>query len=85
MNYQDIENLFIDFILDIIGPSNERENERNSCINIITEIALKPLRTNFPEYDIYIFPYGSFPSKSSNEESRFRIRRIAPNRAMKSF
>lgn len=48
MNYNKIEELFVDFILDIIGPNLVRENERNEHLKmlkkIITEIFEKIFR-----------------------------------------
>ena len=64
MNYKKIEELFVDFILDIVGPNTERENERNINFSIIKNIIINKFNINFPEYNIYILPYGSFPTKT---------------------
>ena len=64
MNYKKVEELFVDFILDLIGPSLERENERNINISIIRNILNNIFSIKLPDYNIYILPYGSFPSKT---------------------
>ena len=64
MNYKKIEELFVDFILDIVGPNTERENERNINFSIIKNIIINKFNINFPDYNIYILPYGSFPTKT---------------------
>ena len=64
MNYKKVEELFVDFILDLIGPSLERENERNINISIIRNILNNIFSIKLPDYNIYILPHGSFPSKT---------------------
>ena len=64
MNYNKIEELFVDFILDIIGPTTEREKDRNINLNIVNGIIISIFNKSYPEYTTYIFPYGSFPIKS---------------------
>ena len=64
MNYKKIEELFIDFILNIIGPNQERENERNNNLSIIQGIILNILTKKLPDYITHILPYGSFPIKT---------------------
>ena len=63
MNYKEIEELFIDFILDIIGPNIESENERSSHLKIIKDIILNILKKKLPDYETHVLPYGSFPIK----------------------
>ncbi len=64
MNYKKIEELFVDFILDIIGPNEERENERNNNLSIVQKIISKILTNRLPDYITYVLPYGSFPIKT---------------------
>ena len=64
MNYTKIEELYVDFILDIIGPNKERENERNINLSIVKDIIIKIFNQNLPDYTTYIYPYGSFPIKT---------------------
>jgi hypothetical protein len=64
MNYKKIEELFVDFILDIIGPNPERESERNNNLSIAQKIISKILSEKLPDYITYVFPYGSFPTKT---------------------
>ena len=38
MNYNKIEELYVDFILDLIGPNTETENDRNTKLKLIKTI-----------------------------------------------
>ena len=64
MNYNKIEELYVDFILDIIGPNLEREMERNTNLNIVKDIIIKIFNNKLPDYETFIFPYGSYPIKT---------------------
>ena len=64
MDYKKIEELFVDFILKILGPNDERENERNNNLKIIEGIISNILTKILPDYIIHILPYGSFPVKT---------------------
>ena len=69
MNYQKIEELFVDFILELIGPSKEKEKEGKTIILIIKKVIINIFNSKFPEYNIYLMPYGSFPSKTYLKDS----------------
>ena len=64
MNYKKIEELFVDFILGIIGPNEERERERNSNLSIVKDIITRILTKKLPDYITHVLPYGSFPIKT---------------------
>ena len=64
MNYKKIEELFVDFILDIIGPNAERESERNNNLSIVQGIISNILSEKLPDYKAHVLPYGSFPTKT---------------------
>ena len=64
MNYNKIEELYVDFILDIIGPTPERENERNINLSIVKGIIINIFNKKLRDYTTYISTYGSFPIKS---------------------
>ena len=64
MNYNKIEELYADFILEIIGPTLETENERNINLSIVKGIITKIFEEKLPDYTTYILPYGSFPIKT---------------------
>ena len=63
MNYKKIEELFVDFILDLTGPSPELEEERVVKFETTKNIIINKLNSEFPYYNTYILPYGSFPMK----------------------
>ena len=64
MNYNKIEELFVDFILDIIGPNLERDKDRNTNLSIVKGIITNIFNKKLPDYITHIFPYGSFPMKT---------------------
>ena len=64
MNYNKIEELFVDFILDIIGPNLEREKDRSDNLKTVKEILQKIFESKLPDYTTYIYPYGSYPIKA---------------------
>ena len=64
MNCNKIEELYIDFILDLIGPNLENEQKRNSDIDIVTKIIKGIINKKFTNFNTYIFHYGSFPMKA---------------------
>ena len=64
MNYKKIEELFVDFILELIGPNIDLENDRNINFKIVKGIIINIFSKKYPHYNTYILPYGSFPTKS---------------------
>ena len=64
MNYKKIEELFVDFILELTGPNPELESERKTNFSIVKTIIIDILNKKFPYYNTFIFPYGSYPMKS---------------------
>ena len=64
MNYKKIEELYVDFILDLTGPSQQLETDRDTNFTIVKNIIFNVLNKNFPAHNAYILPYGSYPMKS---------------------
>ena len=64
MNYKKIEELFVDYILELTGPNPELEKDRDTNFNIVKGIIIDILNKKFPYYNTFIFPYGSYPMKS---------------------
>ena len=64
MNYKKIEELYVDFILDLTGPSQLLEEVRETNFTIVKNIIFNVLNKNFPAHNAYILPYGSYPMKS---------------------
>ena len=64
MNYKKIEELYVDFILDLTGPSQQLEEVRETNFTIVKNIIFNVLNKNFPAHNAYILPYGSYPMKS---------------------
>ena len=59
MQSEKIERLFVEFILKEIGPSEEKEKERNEKYILVKQLIENILLLNYPEYIPHIFLYGS--------------------------
>lgn len=57
-----IENLFVNQIIESIGPNEKREKVLNNTFLLIKSILNKEL-TNQKEFSIKIIPFGSYPNK----------------------
>ena len=64
MNYKKIEELYVDYILDLTGPTAESEKERETKFSIVKGIIIDILNKKYPYCNTYILPYGSYPMKS---------------------
>ena len=64
MNFTKIEELFVDYILHTIGPTEKTEIERINTLESLKEIITKKLNSELKDYITYVIPYGSFPVKS---------------------
>ena len=60
MNKAKLQRLFVDFILNEVGPSEEKEKERNIKYNLVKQIIKNSLTQNYPNYIPHLFLYGSF-------------------------
>ena len=63
MNKAKLQRLFVDFILNEVGPNEEKEKERNMKYNLVKQIIENSLITNYPNYIPHLFLYGSFSLK----------------------
>jgi hypothetical protein len=64
MHYNKIEELYVDFILDLIGPNQEGENQRKINFSIVKDIITKTFESKLPDFKTYIKAYGSYPIKT---------------------
>ena len=64
MNFQKIEELFVDFILNTIGPTENTEKERKENLIFLKETITNLLNSYLDGYITYVIPYGSFPVKT---------------------
>ena len=69
MQSEKIERLFVEFILNEIGPSEEKEKERNEKYILVKQLLENILLLNYPEYIPHIFLYGSFSIKTYLKDS----------------
>ena len=80
MQSEKVERLFVDFILNEIGPSEEKEKDRNEKYNLVKQIMQNALILNYPEYIPHIFLYGSFSIKTYLKDSDIDITIILENK-----
>ena len=73
MQSEKIERLFVEFILNEIGPSEEKEKERNEKYILVKQLIENILFLKYPEYIPHIFLYGSFSTKTSLKDSDIDI------------
>lgn len=64
MHYNKVEELYVDFILDLIGPYQEKENQRKINLSIVKDIITKTFEAKLPDFKTYIKAYGSYPIKT---------------------
>ena len=64
MDYVKIEELFVDYILNKLGPNSETENIRSEVLEKITTIINDILQKDMVDYITYVIPYGSYPAKT---------------------
>ena len=75
-----IENLFVDYIIDSIGPNKQREEQRQKIFLDIKSIILQSLEVENKSYLINIIPFGSFPSKMYISDSDIDISILIRNK-----
>ena len=80
MKTEEIENLFVNFILKQVGPTETREEERNSKLQIVKQLIENSLSEYYPDLIPHIFPYGSFPIKTYLKEADIDITIIFENK-----
>ena len=80
MQSEKIETLFTNFIIKLVGPNEERENDRNSKYSLVKKIIEDSLIVQYPDYIPYIFLYGSFPLKNYLKDSDMDITIIFENK-----
>ena len=80
MNKAKLQRLFVDFILNEVGPSEEKEKERNIKYNLVKQIIKNSLTQNYPNYIPHLFLYGSFSIKTYLKDSDIDITIILENK-----
>ena len=73
MQSEKIERLFVEFILNEIGPSEEKEKERNEKYILVKQLIENILLLNYPQYIPHIFLYGAFSIKTYLKDSDIDI------------
>ena len=80
MHKSKIERLFVDFILNEVGPNDEKEKERNEKYNLVKQLIENALSLNYPNYIPHIFLHGSFSIKTYLKDSDIDITIILENK-----
>lgn len=63
MEHQILEELFVDYIIEKVGPNKDKEKIVKTLISIFESLIKDALEEENTNYIIKIFPFGSFPSK----------------------
>ena len=64
MNYKRIEELYVDFILELTGPNYELEKLRERNFDLVKRIIIDVFNKQFQDCITYIFHYGSHSTKT---------------------
>ena len=64
MNYKKIEELYVDFILELTGPNYELEKLRERNFDLVKRIIIDVFNKQFQDCITYIFHYGSHSTKT---------------------
>ena len=80
MNKAKLQRLFVDFILNEVGPNDEKEKERNEKYNLVKHLIENALSLNYPNYIPHIFLHGSFSIKTYLKDSDIDITIILENK-----
>lgn len=82
-NYAQIDNNFADYIINLIGPSSERDESRENKFKSIKKIILK----SFQDQNIipHIFSFGSFPMRTYLPDSDIDITIILEDKNSKAI
>ena len=80
MNKAKLQRLFVDFILNEVGPNEEKEKERNMKYNLVKQIIENSLNINYPNYIPHLFVYGSFSIKTYLKDSDIDIAIVLENK-----
>ena len=80
MQSEKIERLFVDFILNQIGPTEIMEKNRTEKYYFIKQIIENTLLLNYNEYIPHLFIYGSFSLKTYLKDSDIDITIVLENK-----
>ena len=70
MDYNNINNVFVDYILSLIGPNSKVNNSREDILSLIKKIVIDTIDENIElNLETKIFCFGSFPLRSYLPES----------------
>ncbi len=73
MEYTKIENKFADYILNLLGPNEELDKQREEKFNFIKNLIINEFEKECQDITPHIFCFGSFPLKTYLQESDLDI------------
>ena len=85
MDYTKVEDSFTDFIINLVGPNEVSDKEREEKFIYIKNLITKTLIEEKIELIPHIFCFGSFPIKTYLQDSDLDITLIFEDRNTKSF
>lgn len=63
MEHQILEDLFVDYIIEKVGPNLDKEKVIKNLISTFESLIVDALSEENSKYSIKVIPFGSFPSK----------------------
>ena len=78
MDFLKLEHTFTDFIINLVGPSHERDLDRQQKYKTVKTLLNNTFKTS--EYIYHIFTYGSFPIKSYLKDADIDITILFENK-----
>jgi tRNA nucleotidyltransferase (CCA-adding enzyme) len=85
MDYNKIENSFTEFILNLIGPTEDSDKQKEEKFNYIKDLIEKTLIEEKIDLTPHIFCFGSYPLKTYLQDSDLDITIIFEDKKKNSF
>jgi hypothetical protein len=85
LDYTKIENKFADYILNLLGPNEELDKQREEKFNFIKTLIIKSLKVEYPDLTPHIYCFGSFPLKTYLNDSDLDITILFEEKSKGSF
>ncbi len=85
MEYTNIENKFSDYILQLLGPNEELDRQREEKFKFIKDLITTVFEHECPDIKPHILCFGSFPLKTYLHESDLDITILFEEKSKNSF
>jgi DNA polymerase sigma len=85
MDFLKLESVFVEYILDLLGPNDDLDKLRIEKFEFIKKIIKEGFAKEYPEIEPHIFLFGSFPLKTYLHESDLDVTIIFQDKITKTF